>query len=50
MIQEKKPFKKIHVELSGICGLQCSFCPNPKNIRGVMPLELFEKVCKEAAP
>ncbi len=50
MIQEKKPFKKIYVELSDICGLQCGFCPNPKNIRGVMPLELFEKVCKEAAP
>ncbi|GAA8456811.1 radical SAM/SPASM domain-containing protein [Helicobacter pylori] len=46
----KKPFKKIYIELSDICGLQCSFCPNPKNIRGVMPLELFEKVCKEVAP
>ncbi|MGN8434579.1 radical SAM/SPASM domain-containing protein [Helicobacter pylori] len=50
MTQEKKPFKKIYIELSDICGLQCSFCPNPKNIRGVMPLGLFEKVCKEAAP
>ncbi|MFA4718430.1 SPASM domain-containing protein [Helicobacter pylori] len=50
MIPNKKPFKKIYIELSDICGLQCSFCPNPKNIRGVMPLELFEKVCKEAAP
>ncbi|GAA9564850.1 radical SAM/SPASM domain-containing protein [Helicobacter pylori] len=30
--------------------MQCGFCPNPKNIRGVMPLELFEKVCKEVAP
>ncbi|WP_165507983.1 radical SAM/SPASM domain-containing protein [Helicobacter pylori] len=50
MTPNKKPFKKIYIELSDICGLQCSFCPNPKNIRGVMPLELFEKVCKEAAP
>ncbi|MCQ2935828.1 SPASM domain-containing protein [Helicobacter pylori] len=50
MAPNKKPFKKIYIELSDICGLQCSFCPNPKNIRGVMPLELFEKVCKEAAP
>ncbi|WP_162966345.1 radical SAM/SPASM domain-containing protein [Helicobacter pylori] len=50
MTPNKKLFKKIYVELSDICGLQCSFCPNPKNIRGVMPLELFEKVCKEAAP
>ncbi|WP_181370227.1 radical SAM/SPASM domain-containing protein [Helicobacter pylori] len=50
MIPNKKPFKKIYIELSDICGLQCGFCPNPKNIRGVMPLELFEKICKEVAP
>ncbi|GAA8399077.1 radical SAM/SPASM domain-containing protein [Helicobacter pylori] len=50
MTPNKKPFKKIYIELSDICGLQCGFCPNPKNIRGVMPLELFEKVCKEAVP
>ncbi|WRA02359.1 SPASM domain-containing protein [Helicobacter pylori] len=50
MTPNKKLFKKIYVELSDICGLQCSFCPNPKNIRGVMPLELFEEVCKEVAP
>ncbi|WRG31927.1 SPASM domain-containing protein [Helicobacter pylori] len=50
MTPNKKPFKKIYIELSDICGLQCSFCPNPKNIRGVMPLELFEKICREAAP
>ncbi|MGL2390909.1 radical SAM/SPASM domain-containing protein [Helicobacter pylori] len=50
MTPNKKLFKKIYVELSDICGLQCSFCPNPKNIRGVMPLKLFEKVCKEVAP
>ncbi|EJB92029.1 radical SAM/SPASM domain-containing protein [Helicobacter pylori] len=50
MTPNKKPFKKIYIELSDICGLQCSFCPNPKNIRGVMHLELFEKICKEAAP
>ncbi|MGL2741294.1 radical SAM/SPASM domain-containing protein [Helicobacter pylori] len=50
MTPNRKLFKKIYIELSDICGLQCSFCPNPKNIRGVMPLELFEKICKEAAP
>ncbi|GAA7411939.1 radical SAM/SPASM domain-containing protein [Helicobacter pylori] len=50
MTPNKKLFKKIYIELSDICGLQCGFCPNPKNIRGVMPLGLFEKVCKEVAP
>ncbi|MGL2820293.1 radical SAM protein, partial [Helicobacter pylori] len=29
MTPNKKPFKKIYIELSDICGLQCSFCPNP---------------------
>lgn len=41
-------FRKIYIELSDICGLKCSFCPLPKNIRGVMPITLFEVCLKEA--
>lgn len=40
-------FKKVYIELSDICGLKCSFCPNPKNTRGVMSKELFEKILQE---
>ncbi|PAF52579.1 radical SAM/SPASM domain-containing protein [Helicobacter sp. 13S00477-4] len=41
-------FKKIYIELSDICGLHCSFCPNPKNIRKVMPINLFQKACEQS--
>ncbi|PAF49142.1 hypothetical protein BKH41_03390 [Helicobacter sp. 12S02232-10] len=43
-------FKKIYIELSDICGLKCSFCPNPKNIRKTMSLDLFKKACEQSAP
>lgn len=42
-------FKKIYIEISDICGLHCSFCPNPKNVRKTMDLELFESTCSQSA-
>ncbi|WP_231283057.1 radical SAM/SPASM domain-containing protein [Helicobacter cetorum] len=43
-------FKKVYIELSDICALKCSFCPNPKNQRGIMSLELFQNACKQVSP
>lgn len=40
-------FKKIYIEISDICGLNCSFCPSEKNIRKSMNLDLFKKIIKE---
>lgn len=40
--------KKIYIEISDICGLNCSFCHTPKNKRGVMPLDLFARAITEA--
>lgn len=40
-------FKKAYIEISDICGLNCSFCPSPKGKRGVMSLQIFEKICFE---
>lgn len=40
-------FKKVYIELSDICGLNCSFCPNEKNIRGEISKDLFIKVVKQ---
>lgn len=40
-------FNKIYIELSDICGLECSFCPIIKGVRGVMNLELFDKIASE---
>ncbi|PAF53142.1 hypothetical protein BKH42_07595 [Helicobacter sp. 13S00482-2] len=42
-------FKKIYIELSDICGLNCSFCPTPKNTRKIMDVDLFEKACSQSA-
>ena len=42
-------FKKIYIELSDICGLDCSFCPSIKGRRGVMSLELFSKIALECS-
>ena len=44
--------KKIYIELSDICGLNCDFCPSKKSLRGVMSVEKFatlaSKICKNA--
>ncbi len=37
-------FEKIYIELSDICGLECSFCPSKKGVRGVLSLENFELI------
>ncbi len=40
-------FNKIYIELSDVCGLECSFCPTVKGKRGIMNLELFYKIVSE---
>ncbi|WP_181646901.1 SPASM domain-containing protein [Helicobacter sp. 16-1353] len=42
-------FQKIYIEISDICGLDCSFCPSMKNTRGKMPLWLFQKALKDCS-
>ncbi len=37
-------FKKLYIELSNICGLNCDFCPSKKGLRGVMSLEKFSSL------
>lgn len=41
-------FKKIYIEISDICSLNCSFCNTQKEKRGIMPLSLFHKAINEA--
>ena len=50
MIQTKKRFYKIHVEISNICNLQCTFCPEVVRTKKLMDLETFEKVIPQIAP
>lgn len=42
-----KRFRKIYVEITNICNMNCSFCPNTKRARATMPLEKFEHVAKQ---
>ncbi|ADG93915.1 Radical SAM domain protein [Arcobacter nitrofigilis DSM 7299] len=42
-----KNFKKVHIEITNICNLKCSFCP-PKNLpNATMSLDKFEKINSE---
>lgn len=39
---------KVYIELSDICGLKCSFCPQNQRVdsRGIMSVENFRRVCE----
>ena len=52
MIQSppKKRFHKINIEISNICNLQCSFCPEVIREKGLMSIELFTRIIDQAAP
>jgi radical SAM protein with 4Fe4S-binding SPASM domain len=43
-------FKRIYIEISNICNLQCSFCPVVERDKAIMDVTLFEKVIKEVSP
>jgi len=40
-------FYRVHVEITNICGLACSFCPPKIQPSKIMPIAFFEKVLKE---
>jgi len=46
----KDKFAKIHIEISNICNLQCSFCPEVIRTKKLMDLDLFESIVRQAAP
>jgi radical SAM protein with 4Fe4S-binding SPASM domain len=45
-----KSLKKVYIEISNICNLQCSFCPEVERDNKVMSYELFEKTLEEVVP
>lgn len=45
-----KRFQKVNIEISNICNLQCSFCPEVIREKKLMTLELFRKVIPQIAP
>lgn len=46
----KKRFHKVHIEISNICNLQCSFCPPVIRDNKMMDLDLFRQVVEQVAP
>ncbi len=45
-----KRFKRIHIEISNVCNLQCNFCPEVLRQKTVMQEPLFRKIVAQAAP
>jgi len=43
-------FSKVHVEVSSICNLQCSFCPEVIREKKLMEPALFRKIIEQVAP
>ncbi|MFA6236528.1 MAG: radical SAM protein [Bacteriovorax sp.] len=43
-------FKRVYIEISNICNLQCSFCPVVDRDKLIMGLPLFEQTLKQVAP
>lgn len=50
MSLKSKKFTKVNIEISNICNLQCSFCPEVIRSKGLMDLGLFESIIKQVAP
>lgn len=43
-------FNRVHIEVTNICGLSCSFCPPKLQPTKTMSLEFFEKVLLQLKP
>jgi MoaA/NifB/PqqE/SkfB family radical SAM enzyme len=46
----KNKFKRVYIEISNICNLQCSFCPVVERDKLIMSTSLFEKILTEVSP
>lgn len=45
-----KRFKRVYIEISNICNLQCEFCPEVVREKKIMSRGLFENIVKQVAP
>ena len=44
-----KKFRKIYIEITNICNMHCSFCPETKRAKATMSVEDFEYVINQVA-
>jgi MoaA/NifB/PqqE/SkfB family radical SAM enzyme len=47
---DEMKFSKVNIEISNICNLQCSFCPEVIRAKKLIELDLFEKIIRQVAP
>lgn len=45
-----KKFTKVNIEISNICNLQCSFCPEVVRTKKLISLDLFRRIIEQVAP
>src|SRR5450755_4349062 len=45
-----KRFQKVYIEISNVCNLQCTFCPEVERDKRFMEPALFKKVAMAVAP
>lgn len=43
-------YKRVHIEISNICNVQCSFCPIVERPKDIMSLGEYERVLSQAKP
>lgn len=46
----RKKYSKVNIEISNICNLQCSFCPEVVRAKKLIDVALFEKIVSQVAP
>lgn len=47
----KKPrFKKVYIEITNVCNLQCEFCPKTKRKPKFLSIQEFEHIIEEVSP
>lgn len=49
-INEKPRFKKVYVEVTNVCNLQCDFCPKTKLTPKFLSVEEFSHIINEISP
>jgi radical SAM protein with 4Fe4S-binding SPASM domain len=45
----RKRYSKVNIEISNICNLQCSFCPEVIRAKKLIEIDLFEKIITQVA-
>jgi len=45
-----KKFKKIYIEITNVCNLKCSFCPETKRPASFMTVKAFDEILEQVKP